>query len=113
MGITSIDFDFFSWFATVGDFLQSLFAIFSLYGVYAIIRDWSIKRVELSIGSFRVRRRDFDVQKITNIVSANYFDGGQVPPDIRKEILHATNPKTWKLKRDKEQLERFKDKNKP
>lgn len=78
------------------DSIQALFAIFSLYGIYAFLRDWMPKTVKLSVGSFTIKRKYFDVQNITNIVSAYYFNGGQVPSDIRKEIIELTCPKITK-----------------
>lgn len=77
---------------SLSDLIQAVFAIFSLYGIYAFIRDWMPKTVKLSIGSFTIKRKYFDVQNITNIVSAYYFNGGQVPSDIRKEIIELTCP---------------------
>lgn len=78
------------------DLIQAVFAVFSLYGIYAFIRDWMPKTVNLSIGSFTIKRKYFDVQNITNIVSAHYYNGGQVPSDIRKEIIELTCPKITK-----------------
>lgn len=90
-------FDFITWFFDLGNFMQTLFGVCSLYGIYAFLRDWMPKRIKLSIGSFTIKRRYFDVQSITNIVSEYYYDGGTVPGDVRKEILHITNPKITKL----------------
>ncbi|WP_407404093.1 hypothetical protein [Sodaliphilus sp.] len=57
------------------------------------IRDrFTFKTVTLSIGTFKIARKDFNVQSVTNIVSLIYYDGGQVPGHIRKEILNITNP---------------------
>lgn len=65
----------------------------SLYGVAALIYNhfWN-KTVNLSIGSFKVKKKFHTVQNLTNIVSAHFYDGGTVPPEIRREILLLTCP---------------------
>jgi len=83
-------------FIDVSDIIQSILGIFSIYGIYSFAKDWVPKKVVLSIGTFSIRRKYFDVQNITNIVSANFFDGGQVPSNIRKEIIDITCPKIKK-----------------
>lgn len=79
--------------------LQTFIQLFSIYGIYAFARDWMNVTVKLSIGSFSIQRKYFDVQNITNIVSANFYDGGQVPPEIRQEIIQLTCPKIKKLEK--------------
>lgn len=72
------------------DFLVNI-AVFSL-----ILRFWKnfwYKKIELSCGSFQVKRKYYDVQNITNLVSLHFYDGGIVPPEVRKEILEKTSPK--------------------
>lgn len=81
----------------LSDFIQAVLGFFSLYGIYSFIHDWLPVKVQLSIGTFKIKRKYFDVQNITNIVSANYYDGGQVPPEIRKEIINLTCPKIQKM----------------
>lgn len=83
-------------FLDVTNILQGIFAFFSLYGIYTFMKDWVPKRIELSVGSFSIRRKHFDVQNITNIVSAKFYNGGQIPPEVRKEIIELTCPKIWK-----------------
>ncbi len=85
--------DYFFLFMTFSDYLQAIFSLFSLYGIYSFIREWMPKTVTLSIGTFKIKRRYFDVQNLTNIVSAYYYDGGQVPSDVRREIIEITCPK--------------------
>lgn len=51
---------------------------------------------------FRVQLRNYNVQQITNVVSARYFNGGTVPPHVRQEIIEMTAPTAMKeLKKDK------------
>lgn len=83
----------------LSDVIQSIFGIFSIYGIYSFIREWTPKQVKLSIGSFSIKRKYFDVQNITNIVSAKFYDGGQIPPEIRREIIELTCPKIKNIKR--------------
>lgn len=45
---------------------------------------------------FRVQQRNYNVQQITNVVSARYFDGGTVPPHVRQEIIKLTAPTAMK-----------------
>ena len=54
-------------------------------------------RVELSIGSFEVRRHDHNVQNLTTIMSASFYDDGPVPSNVRREIVMLTCPKVKKL----------------
>lgn len=45
---------------------------------------------------FRIQLRNYNVQQITNVVSACYFDGGPVPPHVRQEIIGLTAPTAMK-----------------
>ncbi len=47
-------------------------------------------KVSLSCGQFEVRRKDFTWQKLTPIVSRVFYKGGNVPDEVRKEILNIT-----------------------
>ena len=69
--------------------------------VYVLARGYFYRKVQLSIGSFKIRRRDFSVQNITNIVSMKFYNGGEVPANIRKEILTVTCPQVKNLLRNK------------
>ncbi len=62
------------------------------------VRNFFKMTVCLSIGQFRIQRKYFDVQNVTNIVSANFYNGGQIPDSVRKEIIMLTSPKVTKLK---------------
>jgi len=69
--------------------------------VYVLARGYFYKKVNLSIGSFKIKRKDFTVQNITNIVSMQFYNGGDVPANVRKEILLVTCPKVSALTRYK------------
>lgn len=79
--------------ASVGDIIKGLAGFFSISVFYVFVRDWFPKKVDLSIGSFVVKRKYYNVQNVTNIVSARYFDGGKVSDEVRKEIIIQTSPK--------------------
>lgn len=79
--------------ASIGDLIGALGGYVSLYALYIYIRDWMYKKVDLSIGSFVVRKKDYNVQNVTNIVSAQFYEGGTVPNSVRKEIILLTSPK--------------------
>lgn len=87
-----------NWAFDFSDILQSVLGIFSIYGIYSFFREWMPQTVYLSIGSFSIKRKYFDVQNITNIVSAKFYDGGKIPPEVRREIIDLTCPKIKKLK---------------
>lgn len=80
--------------------LQVVFGVSSVYGIYSFFMNFFPKKIELSIGSFTIARKHFDVQNITNIVSCKFYDGGLVPNDVRKEILNLTCPKVKLLKKN-------------
>lgn len=63
-----------------------------IIAIYRYFRGSTLKVVDLSCGSFTIRKRHFDVQTITNLVSQHFYNGGKVPDDIRKEILKITSP---------------------
>lgn len=90
---------FIDWAFDLSDIVQSILGIFSIYGIYSFLRECTYKNVNLSIGSFYIRRKYFDVQNITNIVSAIFYEGGQIPPNIRREIIELTCPKVKKIKK--------------
>lgn len=89
---------FSSYIINFANILQTIFAFFSLYGVYAFLRDWTTRKVVLSVGEFTIRRKYYDVQNITNIVSAKFYQGGKIPDNIRREIIEITCPNIDHLK---------------
>lgn len=83
--------------ASIGDIVKGFAGYLSISAIYIFIRDWFPKKVCLSIGSFVVRRKYFNVQNVTNVVSAKFYAGGQIPDEIRKEIIMQTNPRIWDI----------------
>lgn len=85
--------------AILGDLASLLSIVFALYGFYAFIRDLRSRHVQLSVGSFRIARRYFNVQNITNVTSAIFYGGGNVPSEVRKEIIKLTTPKVSNVRK--------------
>lgn len=71
--------------------IKSLSAITIICGAISWLwNHFSYKQVDLSCGSFKVRRKDFTWQKLTPLVSRIFYDGGQLPDSVRNEILEIT-----------------------
>ena len=83
--------------------IQSIFGAFSLYGIFTACRNIFLKNVKLSIGEFKIKRKYYDVQNITNIVSANFYGGGKVPDEIRQEIIMLTSPRVKQIQHNDKQ----------
>lgn len=79
---------------------KGIYLLSGIYGVYSFIRDWRYIKVELSIGTFTIRHKELNVQNVTNVVSALFYGGGQVPTDVRKEIIKMTMPKIKNVSRN-------------
>jgi|GEM_PF-1027125 len=88
--------------ASIGDIIKGVAGILSISAIYMAITDWLPKKVTLSIGSFVVRRKYYNVQNVTNIVSAQFYEGGTVPDNVRKEIILLTSPKVRNVMKNKE-----------
>lgn len=95
--------DIYDWVLSVSAVLnifRCTIGLSSLYGIYSFFKNHLIKKkVSLSIGTFKVNKKDYTVQNITNIVSANFYEGGLVPDNIRKEIILLTSPKITHIKK--------------
>lgn len=83
--------------ASYGDVIKGFAGYIAISAIYIAIRDLFPKKVNLSIGSFVVRRKHFNVQNVTNIVSAQFYEGGTVPDSVRREIILLTSPKVKKI----------------
>lgn len=82
---------------SVVDFATTVLAI---YGGWMFAWNYGIKKtVKLSVGSFRMKRKDFNVQNVTNIVSASFYGGGKVPDAVREEIIRITAPKVDRIRK--------------
>lgn len=76
----------------LGSFLGGLADLSIFWVTFLAIRGFTYKTVRLSVGSFRIRRKDCNVKNVTNLVSLHFYDGGIVPDPVRKEILEKTSP---------------------
>lgn len=86
--------------AELGNIIKSLAGIFSLYGLGRFVYDclW-YNTVKLSIGSFKVKHKNYNYQDVTNLVSTLFYNGGRIDESVRREILEQLNPKVKDLKR--------------
>lgn len=76
--------------------LLAVLADFSiLFAAYRWIRGRFYKTIHLTSinATFKIRKKDFNVQSITNAVSQLYKKGAQLPPPVREEIIKLTVPK--------------------
>ena len=76
----------------LGSFLGGLADLSIIWVAFLAIKGFNYKTVQLSVGSFKVRCKDCNVQNVTNLVSLLFFEGGLVPDAVRKEILEKTSP---------------------
>ncbi len=83
----------------LGSFLEGLANLSIIWVTFIFVKGFTYKTVTLSVGSFKMRRKDCDVQNVTNLVSLHFFNGGHVPDEVRKEILEKTSPKVNELKK--------------
>lgn len=49
--------------------------------------------VKLSCGDIKIRQCDLNASNLTNAVSHRFYNGGQIPSEVRSEIIHKTLPK--------------------
>ncbi len=89
-------------FDIIGNHIQTIESTISLITILVGAVVWlhhtySYKKITLSCGSFKVRRKFMNTAALTVIVSDLFYDGGQVPGEIRKEILEITKVKGIKL----------------
>ncbi len=72
-----------------------------LFAAYRWIKGRFYKTIHLSSinATFKIKKKDFNVQSITNAVSQIYMKGGQLPPSVREEIIKITLPKIkgWQI----------------
>ncbi len=81
---------------------NGLEAVANLLFAYAALK-WAdgfrLVRIELSCGSFLIRKRDISLTNVTALVSEYFFSGGWVPPTIRAEIIRLTVPGGRKIEK--------------
>lgn len=88
--------------AEFGYLVKGIAGIFTFYGVGRFIYDFLwYNKVKLSIGSFRVRHKNYNYQDVTNLVSTLFYNGGRIDESVRREILEQLNPKVKDLKKVK------------
>lgn len=63
------------------------------------LRGFQWVTIHISIGTFKVQRKDMDLPTLTAIVSENFFDGGWLPDSVRKELLTLTTPVIGEVKK--------------
>ena len=51
-------------------------------------------KMTFSCGQLSMRAKDINASSLTNAISTKFFSGGQVSPEVRKEIILLINPKT-------------------
>lgn len=86
--------------AELGYLIKGIAGLFSLYGVGRFIYDFLwYNTVKLSVGSFKVKHKNYNYQDVTNIVSTLFYNGGRIDESVRREILEQLNPKVYDLKK--------------
>lgn len=78
---------------TVADSLDVISNLLLLWIGGKVLYGYTYKKVSLSIGTFKIKRKDYTVQNLTNIVSVLYYAGGHIPANVRAEIINLTLPK--------------------
>ena len=64
-----------------------------VYGIGGFLGGFRPKKVTLSVGSFYTSKRNaFHSEKLTRIVQWRYFDGNNLPKEVRDEILQEYGP---------------------
>ena len=89
------------------DFLASwpirLLAFLADTSIIIVVVKWIIGRTFVTIhltsinATFKIRRKDFNVQVVTNEVSRHFMGGERLPAEVRKEIIAITQSliKDW------------------
>ena len=71
-----------------------------VYGFSGIIGGFLPMKVKLSVGTFYTSRRNaYHSERLTRIVQWRFYNGENIPDDVRKEILKTygpTSPKHYK-----------------
>mgnify|MGYP004443106749 FL=1 len=86
----------------IGNHIQTIESAISLLTLLVgaavwLCHSYSYKRVKLSCGTFKVRRKFFNTSDLTTIVSNLYYQGENVPGNIRKEIFNEVKVKGIKI----------------
>lgn len=71
-----------------------------IYTFYSLMWNYFYKNVVLSVGAFKIRRKDYNVQNVTNVTSALFYGGGKVPDNVREEIIRIMMPKVKNIQKN-------------
>lgn len=82
-----------------GYIIKGFAGFFSIYGLFSFIWKWIPRKIDLSIGSFRVRTQNRNYTDVTNLTSSLFYGGGRIDDKVRNEIIAALRPKIWRLEK--------------
>lgn len=85
--------NFIDLFFSIASSFEAVANILLVVVAYDLCKSNTYKTVTLTVGSFKIKAKDFNVQNVTNIVSLKWYNGGQIPADVRAEIIKVTLPK--------------------
>lgn len=93
----NIDFySFLSYLSERGNFIQGIANLSIIWIALASIRGYFWKNIHVKCSSldanFKIRYKDTNIQSLTNFISYKFYDGGILPPDVRKELIDITTP---------------------
>ena len=86
MNAASIILDFADQLETVGNLLL-------IFAAYKWADGYRLVSVRLSVGTFKVRKKDLELATLTAIVSETFFAGAWLPANVRAELIALTTPK--------------------
>lgn len=86
MNAASIIFDLADNLETVGNLLL-------IFATYKWADGYRLVSVRLSVGTFKVRKKDLELATLTAIVSETFFAGAWLPANVRAELIALTTPK--------------------
>jgi hypothetical protein len=88
---------FWSYFADAANVAETFANFILFFAAAQYVCGWRRKRFIFADGArvlvFYMRARDVNAQNMTNAVSATFFGGGNVSPEVRAQIIRATTPK--------------------
>ena len=85
--------NFFNIVIEVANDLEVIANLIFSYAAYRWVRGEMWVTVTISLGSFRIKRKHFDLPTLTAVVSQTYFGGGWLPDGVRKELTILTTPR--------------------
>ena len=94
--------DFFQTLATVADEVEMVANLILIYTAYrwAVSFKWiTLVFTDGDVAmNIRVRKRDLTVDNLLDIMSYEFYEGGKVPPHVKRQVLGLVNPpsEAWK-----------------